>query len=32
MAPRKKKDESDTTTLKRGEAYEHYIPAVPVLY
>ena len=31
MAPRKKKDDSDTTTLKRGEAYEHYVPAVPVL-
>lgn len=33
MAPtqRKKKDDSDTTTLKRGERYEHYIPAVPEL-
>ena len=32
MAPRKKVDESEEkTTLKRGESYEHYIPAVPVL-
>lgn len=31
MAPRKKKDDSDTTTLKRGEAYEHYVPASPIL-
>jgi hypothetical protein len=33
MAPRKKKSESeDKTTLKRGESYEHYVPAVPILY
>lgn len=31
MAPRKKKDESETTVLKRGEAYEHYVPAATVL-
>lgn len=32
MAPRKKVDESEgKTILKRGESYEHYIPATPVL-
>lgn len=32
MAPRKKKSESeDKTVLKRGESYEHYVKAVPIL-
>lgn len=31
MAPRKKKDDSDTTTLKRGESYEHYVKPSPIL-
>ena len=31
MAPKNSKSDSDTTTLKRGEKYEHYIHAVPVL-
>jgi DNA polymerase-1 len=31
MAPKKKKDDSDTTTLKRGESYEHYVKPSPIL-
>lgn len=31
MAPRKSKDDSEKTVLKRGESYEHYVKAVPVL-
>ena len=31
MAYKKLKSDYDTTTLKRGEKYEHYVPAVPIL-
>ena len=31
MAPKRKKDESDTTSVKHSESYEHYVRAAPIL-